>query len=532
MKRKISLGAKTTCLVLLAYILYSAVSIVIGYSDYTINVDEHYKRLAVNIARTAAGFMDGDKIPLYAETMTKDEDYFRMLDILFEIKNDNDILFLYVEIISGDNVVYIMDADTSETAYELGEARPLAAESYKYLDNLEHGIPPFITHSNFGWLSSAYAPVFDSRGRVSALVGVDISMDEVAAEQHSYLVKLLLAMIAAVTLTIYVFLKLLRRFIIIPVNRLAAAAESFVTNGPREESAGLATSSISRLDIHTGDEIESLCAAMKTMAGDITEYVKNITEITSERERISAELNIAARIQLSMLPRVFPPFPDRLEFGLYAVMIPAKEVGGDFYDFFMIDGDHLGMVIADVSGKGVPAALFMVISKTLIRGEMTGGEDLGEVITAVNRQLCGSNDENMFVTAWAAVLEISTGTLAYVNAGHNPPLVKRAEAGFEYIKEQHPAMALAVMPETNYRRNRIKLSPGDSLYLYTDGVTEAMDTSMSLYGEDRLKRVLNASPSVDPEKLLVFLINDIKNFVGSTSQSDDITMLGIHINEG
>jgi sigma-B regulation protein RsbU (phosphoserine phosphatase) len=528
LKIKASLGVKITCFVVAANVIIAAVSIIIGYYVYAGDMDEHYKRLAENVAKTAATQMIGDKIPDYARTLTKDEDYERMLLDLFFIKESNDITFLYVEIISGDKAIYIMDADEGPTACQLGYTTPIAQRTYSYLDHLENGIPPFITHSDFGWLSSAYAPVFGSDGKVAALVGADISMNEIMNKRHSYLRHLLLIMAAIAILTIFVFLKLLRRLIVVPVNKLAAAAASFVSNGDRTTS-GLAVSAMSELDIHTGDEIESLSLSMRTMARDIAEYVKNITAITSEKEHIRAELNVASRIQTSMLPCIFPPFPDRSEFDLYGLMNPAKEVGGDFYDFFMLGEDRLAIVIADVSGKGVPAALFMVISKTLIKEQIMTNDRVDEAFMEVNRQLCESNGEDMFVTVWAGVLEISTGLLTFANAGHNPPFVRRSDGYFEMV-ETRPLLALAAMPAIRYEQHQMSLSPGDVIYLYTDGVTEASNEQDLLYGDDRLKAILDKSGGVHPEELLKLVLGDVRGFVGSTPQSDDITMLGVRIN--
>ena len=174
-------------------------------------------------------------------------------------------------------------------------------------------------------------------------------------------------------------------------------------------------SALALLDIHTGDEVENLSHALKRMERDINGYIENLTHVTAEKERIGAELSVATHIQASMLPCIFPAFPNRREFDIYATMTPAKEVGGDFYDFFLVDDDHLAVVIADVSGKGVPAALFMVIAKTLIKDHTQSGKPPEEVFTEVNRQLCEANDENLFVTAWMGVLEISTGKLVYVH---------------------------------------------------------------------------------------------------------------------
>ena len=205
---------------------------------------------------------------------------------------------------------------------------------------------------------------------------------------------------------------------------------------------------------------------------------------------------------------------------------PAKEVGGDFYDFFLVDDDHLAVVVADVSGKGIPAALFMVIAKTLIKDHAQRGTSPDVVFTEVNRLLCEANDEGMFVTAWLGVLELSTGHLSYVNAGHNPPLLRRAGGGYDYLRTRS-GFVLAGVEETRYRSCSLELAPGDALFLYTDGVTEATDAEKQLYGEERLAAALNSHKDYAPKELLSAVRDDVEAFVGQAPQFDDITVLSL-----
>jgi serine phosphatase RsbU (regulator of sigma subunit) len=247
-----------------------------------------------------------------------------------------------------------------------------------------------------------------------------------------------------------------------------------------------------------------------------------------EKERISAELNVATEIQTSMLPSIFPDFTNRAEFEIYATMKPAKEVGGDFYDFFSIDDDHLAVVIADVSGKGVPAALFMVVAKTLIKNQAQVGRTPVDIFTLVNAQLCENNEVGMFVTAFMGVYEISTHHFVCVNAGHNPPLLKRADGSFEYLK-LHTGFVLGGMEEIKYKQHEMQLTSGDELYLYTDGVTEATNINDELYGEDRLLATLNNNMDLNTDELLSSVKNDIDCFVNGAPQFDDITMVAFKI---
>ncbi|MEL7564052.1 MAG: SpoIIE family protein phosphatase [Dehalobacterium sp.] len=282
------------------------------------------------------------------------------------------------------------------------------------------------------------------------------------------------------------------------------------------------------LKINTGDEIALMARSFNTMMRDITAYMRDLKTVTAEKERIGAELNVATNIQASMLPCIFPPFPERPEFDIYATMQPAKEVGGDFYDFFLVDENHLAVVIADVSGKGVPAALFMVIAKTLIKNRAQNREIPADVFTGVNAQLYENNEEGMFVTAWMGVLDIAGGEFTYVNAGHNPPLLKRKDGEFEYLKAR-PGFVLAGLEGVKYRQNDIRLEPGDILYLYTDGVTEATDTQGELYGETRLKIVLDRTAARPLGDILRTVKADIDTFAKGAPQFDDITMLALKI---
>lgn len=279
-----------------------------------------------------------------------------------------------------------------------------------------------------------------------------------------------------------------------------------------------------RLTVQSEGEIGELAAAFQKMTVDLRDYIGNLEHVTAEKERIGAELDIARNIQKSMLPCSFPAFPDRKEFDVYATMEPAKEVGGDFYDFFMVDDEHLAIVIADVSGKGVPAALFMVIGKTLIKDNTQPGRDLGEVFSEVNNLLCASNSEGLFITAFEGVLQLATGEFRYVNAGHEIPFVCRKRGRYEPFRIK-AGFVLAGMEDMKYSCGQLTLHPGDQLFQYTDGVTEAANREDELYGMERLGRVLAASSGLSPDELLPKVKEDIDAFVDGAPQFDDITML-------
>ena len=279
----------------------------------------------------------------------------------------------------------------------------------------------------------------------------------------------------------------------------------------------------------TGDEVEALAESFAALSHRTVQYVEEVQRVTAEKERINSELTMAKEIQGSQLPRIFPPYPDNPHFDLYASMIPAREVGGDFYDFFMVDGDHLAMVMADVSGKGVPAALFMMIAKTLIKNRLQSGENLEAVLANVNNQLMEGNAAGMFVTAWVGVLTVSTGEGVAVNAGHEHPILKRAGGKFELIRYRH-SLSMAVMENARFHAHRFELHPGDTLFVYTDGVMEATNRANELMGEQRMLDALNSDPDADPKAMLDHMKQAIDAFVDGAEQFDDITMMGLKYN--
>jgi sigma-B regulation protein RsbU (phosphoserine phosphatase) len=283
-----------------------------------------------------------------------------------------------------------------------------------------------------------------------------------------------------------------------------------------------------KIDIQSKDEIGVLADNFNNMLDDLKNYISNLSKVTAEKERIGAELNIARQIQASMLPSTFPPFPNRHEFDIFAFMLPAKEVGGDFYDFFLIGENKLAVVIADVSGKGVPASLFMVVTKMLIKNSAMSGKQPKEVFETVNDMLCENNDANMFVTAFIGILDIPTGRFSYVNAGHNPLLIKRANAEYQWLPVK-PGFILAGMENMKYVQDETFLTPGDTFFMYTDGVTEARNRQGKFFTESKLLEIINMHKHSMPKKLIEEIKSDIDLFVDGAEQADDITMLVLNI---
>ncbi|MDO4740243.1 MAG: SpoIIE family protein phosphatase [Eubacteriales bacterium] len=278
------------------------------------------------------------------------------------------------------------------------------------------------------------------------------------------------------------------------------------------------------VNVRSNEEFSSLSDDINTTVETLRHYIDEAAA------RIDKELEFAQQIQRSALPSVFPPFPNRTDFSIFASMDPAKEVGGDFYDFYLLGEKQLAFLIADVSGKGIPAAMFMMTAKTMIKGLVEGGNDVAETFTKANSRLCEGNEAGMFVTAWLGVLNLETGLLSYVNAGHNPPVIQRANGEYEYHKSR-AGFVLAGMDGIRYRKQELELHPGDTIFLYTDGVTEAQDLSHELFGEDRLLLSLNtARANSSVEEICKTVRKDVDVFVREADQFDDMTMLCVRLN--
>ncbi|MBQ6678052.1 MAG: SpoIIE family protein phosphatase [Clostridia bacterium] len=274
----------------------------------------------------------------------------------------------------------------------------------------------------------------------------------------------------------------------------------------------------------TNDEIEVMAESFSMLSGKTLEYISEVKNVTAEKERIGAELSLATRIQANMLPSIFPAFPERSEFDIYASMDPAKEVGGDFYDFFTIDDDHLCVFIADVSGKGVPAALFMMASMIILANNAKMGKTPAQILTDSNASICSHNREEMFVTVWLGILEISTGKITAANAGHEYPALKMPDGSFELLKDKH-GFVMGDMDGIKYKEYEIQMKPGSKLFVYTDGVPEATDGEKALFGTERMLAALNTSPDAPPKELLGNVRAAVDGFVRDAEQFDDLTMV-------
>ncbi len=523
----------TFSLVLLGAVLALTLSF-FGYHNMESYLVDMYSYRVVFGAKSIAAMLNPEEVKvIVSEGGDQTEAYTHVRGLLNQLKREGEMTYLSLVTLDEDSVTFYIDSNVPEMGDDPAVEMPYGADVLytdaaaspedlqRYHDawsfhsrNLAID-PPLVTDNQFGYNFSSGAPVLDENGQTIAVVQYILDMHGVRDYLNSCLYSMMFIALLVVGVTVAAYLLFIRKVVTQPIGRLVEFTKS-VTAAGRFNTRGI--------ELKTGDEIEALGNSFNFMLLELDHYIHDLTTMTAEKERISAELDVATHIQSSMLPCIFPAFPERGEFDIYATMNPAKEVGGDFYDFFMVDERHLAIVMADVSGKGVPAALFMVIGKTLIKDHTQSGTDLGSVFSEVNDLLCESNSEGLFITAFEGVLDLVTGEFTFVNAGHEIPFIAKSGEPFAPYKIQ-AGFVLAGMEEMNYRCGSLNLAPGDKIFQYTDGVTEATDANEQLYGMERLEAVLNRNTGKKPEELLPLIKADIDAFVGEAPQFDDITML-------
>lgn len=494
---------------------------------------------ALNLTLTE---IDGEDLKACLESGEKSEKFRQTQDFLNRVKDNYAFEFIYVikplNLNETDNVMNIMAGVTKAELEEYGENATvelgsLTGDSYSaevaryYLDQMdsrEH-ISFFRNRTDdFGYMYTGLVSVPDASGNSAAILAADLNMDEIMQMLFNYI----LILVAEMTILSVVFLsgiyQWMNRRIIRPMTRLERAANGFVKRSHGQEDPEALV--LENPDIHTGDELESLSDTIVTMSRDMTDFMKNLLKASLEKERLGAELSVATEIQDNMLPNTFPAFPGRKEFDIYAYVTPSKEVAGDFYDFFLVDDDHLALVVADVSDKGIPAGLMMVVAKTIIKNQALAGKPPAEIMRETNRQLYENNGGDMFVKAWFGILELSSGVFRSVNAGHVSPAYRPAHGSFSIMREKKN-VALALMPDTRYEENAITMRPGDDLFVYTDGVIEATDATDAYFGEGRMLEALNEDASGRPIQLVRVVRKRVGGYVKDTPQDDDMTMLSL-----
>lgn len=530
MKQKnVGLRRKIISITCILISIMSLVLILLSYRKfYDTHIDLYFDK-ALGIVKMLAAEVDSEKIAYYIETGETDEEYEELLSLFNNVKeNTTGLNYLYILVPYDNHFIYVLDAYTPEDDMDniskLGDVFEYGDTEYTYFlpDVKAKSASTQIVYGQdvgFGRTISVWAPVLGKNGEVVAMVEADYVISELNAAINSYVRRILVILLLAQLLISAILIKVIDSNVINPILILTRYIKSYETGND------LAINKEFKED----NEIRWLAESFDDMMVKIKDYVRDIEKVTAEKERIGAELNIATQIQADMLPCIFPPFPGRHEMDLFASMTPAKEVGGDFFDFFLVDDNHLALVIADVSGKGVPAALFMVIAKTLIKNQMLQGATPHETLERVNNQLCENNEAEMFVTAWVGLYEISTGKLTASNAGHEFPVIKRNDGSFELYKDQH-GLVLAALEGMIYNEYTIELGAGDRLFVFTDGVVEATNLKKELFGTERLLDALNGLADCSLEQMLCGLKAEIDAFAGEEPQFDDITMLAFQVN--
>ena len=409
------------------------------------------------------------------------------------------------------------------TNYE--EVYPLGKE-VSVAESQQQAMQSAIQHTSHLADAGAYVDYYAWLGNVDGhdiLIGMTYSLSTLKADISTQTTqRTSVAILHQVTLSLFCLL-LLYHFVLQP---LQLVQQNIRLYKQTKDSAAVKKN---LAKVQSRNEISQLSEDVTGLAEEIDDYLHKIETITAEKERIGTELALASRIQASMLPNIFPAFPGRKEFDIYASMNPAKKVGGDFYDFFLIDDDHLCLIIADVSGKGIPAALFMTVSKAILANNARMGKSAAEILADANTTICANNPEDMFVTVWLGILEISTGILRTANAGHEYPAMKEPGKPYELKTDRH-SFVIGGMEGITYREKEIHMEPGTKIFVYTDGVPEAMNPDDEMFGTDRILAALNEDPEASPDKTLENVGSAVKRFVKETEQFDDMTMMCLTYN--
>ena len=530
----IFMGILTVAIAFTGYKLYHD-SIIERYIDYTDTVLEYAYREAVE-------YDLGDMI---ADRNTP-ENYEKLRAELNSIKDSSDIEYLYAVYFEDINDIHSLRyAINAKNEEELSSGLPLSdiytymgrpCESGEFKDDTllilqdavltgkkENGTLEGYA-DDYGHMLNGYRVIFDSAGNAVGLICVEIDINRINISVHRYIQSVIIIAVLITAMIVIIYMLNTKHYLVDPLIKIAENSDSFIkrmqSNVEPEELV------FDPVEIKSKGELKLLADNVKRLADGVSAYMTNLKTVTAEKERIGTELSLATRIQADMLPNTYPAFPGRPEFDIYATMKPAREVGGDFYDFFLVDEDHLCMVIADVSGKGIPAALYMMAAKIIIANNAMLGKSPAQILYDTNRTICSNNREEMFITVWLGILTISTGKLTAVNAGHEYPAIRNEDGKFELYKDIH-CFVVGGMDNTKYNEYELQLKPGTSIFLYTDGVTEAANADYKLFGTDRLINALNKAPEGKPNQILKNMRNSVGAFVKEADQYDDLTMMCI-----
>lgn len=516
--------------IVLVITLFAFVVGAIGFVSFTNSFKKEYSTTTYHMADTATSLVNGDHLFDYL-TGLEMEEYQRTKRYLENYCKRMAVSIVYVIMVEQNGFDYFFSIfncvnnevdNTSYVPWELGHRRQTTNEDYRqeyiklYNKQAPYGtIYRINTKDGNNWHITTLVPIMDSNDDVAGLLCIQRPINEIYKARIPYLITIVISTIVLVFLASAFAVFFMKKQLIGPIRKVSFEATRFAQENKKGEELG---------DISSFEELANLAKSIDTMETDMENYMENLTVITAEKERIGTELALASDIQTGSIPNTFPAFPDRTDFDIFASMDPAKEVGGDFYNFFLVDNDHLAMVIGDVSGKGVPAALFMMVSNILASVRTQTGGNPAQILEFVNDKICESNKLDMFVTIWLGILELSTGKLIASNAGHEYPAIMHAGGSFELFKDKH-GIVVGGMEGVRYTDYEIQLSPGDKIFVYTDGVPEATDGDNNMFGVDRMLSALNLELDASPEKVLGNVRSAVDAFVKDAQQFDDLTML-------
>ena len=516
--------------IVLVITVFALVVGTIGFVSFTDSFKKEYATTTYHMADTATSLVNGDHLADYLAGLEKEE-YQRTQRYLEAYCKRMAVSIVYVIMVEQNGFDYFFSVfncvnnevdNTSYIPWELGHRRQTTNDEYRqeYI-KLYNGEVPYgtiyrvNTKDGNNWHITTLVPILDSEGEVTGLLCIQRPINEIYKARRPYLITIVISTIVLVLLASAFAVFFMKRKFIAPIRKVSFEATRFAHENKKGKELG---------HISSFEEIANLARSIDTMETDMVNYIENLTAVTAEKERIGTELSLASAIQTSSIPNTFPAFPNRTDFDIYASMDPAKEVGGDFYNFFLTDDDHLAMVIGDVSGKGIPAALFMMVSNILTSVRTQTGGTPAQIMEFVNEKICERNKLDMFVTIWLGILELSTGKLVASNAGHEYPAIMHAGGSFELFRDRH-GLVVGGMEGATYNDYEIQLSPGDKLFVYTDGVPEATDAENKMFGTDRMLAALNLEPDAGPEKVLGNVRSAVDAFVKDAQQFDDLTML-------
>ena len=529
-KRSSGMEANIIGAIVMLLVVFGIIVCTLGLVSFSNVFKEKTATTTYHMADTATALINGDDLDAYlAGGKTADyqitkqnlQEYcVRMhVSLIYLIKVDTSDYGRFVSIFNPvDNSV----DDTEYTEWELGHKRDTTNDEYrqKYKAIYENGSPyetVFRVKTTDGQHPhiTTMVPVKDSAGKVVAILCMQRPIRELTDARKPYVITIAIsAALLAVAASVFIAM-FIKKQVVAPIRKVSAEAVRFASENTMGEGLG---------EISSYEELQGLAGSIDTMESDMVRYMENLTAATAEKERIGTELSLAKSIQENSIPHKFPAFPDRDEFDIYASMDPAKEVGGDFYNYFFIDDDHLAIVIGDVSGKGIPASLSMMATNIIMGNRAMMGGTPGEIMDYVNNRICAKNTVAMFVTLWLGILEVSTGRLTFTNAGHDDAAICRKDGGFELLKSKHGLVA-GGMPGMEYKDFEVQLCEGDKIFLYTDGVPEATDKDNNMYTIARMLETLNTCRENTPQQILEGIRSSVDEFVGEAPQFDDITML-------